>query len=181
MKKITYSLNYDKAIEAIVWLVNKKPLDIYRIGKIIFYAEKKHINKYARPIIGDIYKSGAYGPFPSGVCDLIHKTPFLGVEHIPLVESSFEVKYTPQATVSPKRKPDMDYFSGTDIECLEEAFWEIKDKSFPQIKKESHLEECYLETELKEYIDYEKFVDRHNPYREEIIKEMSETAPYLQV
>ncbi len=84
-------------------------------------------------------------------------------------------------TLLSKRKPDMDYFSGTDIECLEEAFVENVGKSYGQIKTESHKEECYLETELKENIDYEKFVDTDNPYREEIIKEMTETAPYLQV
>lgn len=181
MNKITYCLNYDKAIEAIVWLVNKKPLDIYHIGKIIFYAEKKHINKYARPIIGDIYRTGDYGPFPSGVFDLIRKTAFLDGKYIPLVERSFEVNYSPWAIVSPKREPDMDYFSGTDIECLEEAFVENVGKSFGQIKNESHKEECYLESEIGEYIDYEKFVNTDNPYREEIIKEMLETAPYLQV
>lgn len=49
--KVSYRINYEKAIEAIVWLVNEKPeIDLYHISKVLFYADKAHLNKYARPL-----------------------------------------------------------------------------------------------------------------------------------
>ncbi len=41
--RIDYRINYEKAIETIVWLASEKPgIDIYHLGKVLFYADKKH-------------------------------------------------------------------------------------------------------------------------------------------
>ena len=65
---VRYEISYDKAIEVLVWLANTKPgIDIYHVCKVLFYADKSHINKYLRPIIGDYYIKMDYGPVPSGV------------------------------------------------------------------------------------------------------------------
>jgi uncharacterized phage-associated protein len=48
-----YQMNYEKAIEVVVWLANKNPgIDIYHVAKILYYAEKTHLNRHGRPIIG---------------------------------------------------------------------------------------------------------------------------------
>jgi len=71
--QIKYRIDAEKAIETITLLSTLKPgIDLYHMGKIIFYAEKEHINRYARPIIGDKYICGKDGPFPSKVRDLVH-------------------------------------------------------------------------------------------------------------
>jgi len=50
---IIYRVNYNKAVEALVWIADQKPgVDIYHVAKVFFYADKKHVNRYARPILG---------------------------------------------------------------------------------------------------------------------------------
>lgn len=75
----------------------------------------------------------------------------------------------------------MEYFSETDIECLKESLDEYGEKSFDELRKLTHNERCYLETEMTQPIDYALMVDEDNPNRDEILEEMSETAPYIQV
>ena len=78
MDQIRFKISYDKAIEVLVWLAKMKPgIDIYHIAKVLFYADKMHINKYARPVIGDSYIKMPYGPVPSGVSDLIKRNPLI--------------------------------------------------------------------------------------------------------
>lgn len=181
-KKIVYNINYNKAIETIVWVASQKPeIDIYHVAKVLFYADKMHINRYARPIIGDTYKKVNYGPLLSGIHDLISEDPWLSPEYLELVADSFSVQKDPYPKIRALRSPNMEYFSETDIECLKESLDEYGEKSFDELRKLTHNERCYLETEMTQPIDYALMVDEDNPNRDEILEEMSETAPYIQV
>lgn len=75
----------------------------------------------------------------------------------------------------------MEHFSESDIECLKESLQKYGEKSFEELRKLTHNERRYLETEMTQPIDYALMVDEDNPNRDEIIEEMSETAPYVQV
>jgi len=181
-EKIRYRMNYDKAIEAIIWLAGKKPgIDIYHVVKIIFYADKMHINKYARPIIGDTYVCFDYGPLPSVIYDLLTENSWLGPEHLQRVNDSLNIERSPYPRIVAKRNPNMEYFSGTDLECFNKSFEEYIEKSFDELYNLTHNEKCYLETDLKQPIDYRLMVDEDNPLRDEIIKEISETSLYVRV
>lgn len=178
---IQYRINYTKAIETVLWLVSQKPdLDIYHIGKAIFYAEKCHLNKYARPIIGDIYQKGEYGPFPSTIRDIIQqKTEWLNPDQLRESIKAFEVVNNPYPTPIPKRLPNLNYFSGTDLECLTKALNEVGDLSFDELRDLTHEEESFLSAIENNQINYELLIDKDNPLRNEIIKEMRETNKYV--
>ncbi len=182
-RPIRYRMNYEKAIEAIVWLADQKSgIDIYHIVKVLFYADKKHINQYARPILGDTYICADYGPMPSGIRDLLTENSWLDPSYIQLVAASIKIIQTsPYMKVAALRKANLDYFSGTEIECLHKALKEYGDKSFSELKELSHDEKCYQETEFREPIDYSLMVDDDNPNREQLIKELADTAPYIQL
>lgn len=182
MSNIMYRINYTKAIEAIVWLANQRPgIDIYHIAKVLFYADKKHINRYARPIIGDTYVCMDYGPVPSGVYDLITENSWLNPEYLQLVSDSLIIKKSPYHKIAAAREPNMEFFSETDLNCLKESLEEYGDKPFRELTLLTHNERCYLETGPKQQIDYTLMVDDDNPNKEEIIKEMSETSLYVQI
>ncbi len=182
MANIKYHMSYRKAIEAIVWLGDKKPgIDIFHIAKVLFYADKLHINKYARPIIGDAYKNMEYGPVPSGVRDLITKDEWLNPNDVDLFKKSVTVNKSRYPSIKSLRAPNLDYFSGTDIECLEESLAKYGEKSFNELVALTHSEKCFLATEGGGMIDYSLMVDEENPNRDEILKNMSETSAYLQV
>ena len=112
----TFVLNAQKAIEAIVYLATKKPnMTQYYFMKMMFYADKYHLNMYGMPVIGDKYIKMANGPVPSFVLDAIHLddsklTPEICRE----IEESLSFKqYGRRIFTSAKRAPNMDSCSST--------------------------------------------------------------------
>ena len=178
---IRWQFDYDKAIEIIVWLGTKKPgIDIYHVAKVVYFAEKLHLNRYARPIVGDTYINMDHGQVPSGIRDLITENPWLSPDHLQKIADSFIVQKCPYPSLKSLREPDMDYFSGTDVQCLEESLEEQGGKSFDELRQMAHEEKSYLKTGLNQPIDYALLVDDDNPNREEILEEMNLTSFYLQ-
>jgi uncharacterized phage-associated protein len=180
--QIIYHVNYEKAIEALVWLADQKPgIDIYHVAKVLFYADKKHVNRYARPILGDTYVCMEYGPVPSGVRDLITEGSWLSPDYLQKASEALIVEKRPHSTLKAKRKPNLMHFSQTDLECLKESLSEYGERSFSELKELTHSEKCWIESGANQSIDYALFVDEDNPNRKEILDEMAETAAYIQV
>ncbi len=178
---IKYKVNSEKAIETILYLSTLKPgIDLYHIAKIIFYAEKEHINKYSRPIIGDKYICGKDGPFPSKIRDLVHgKESYLNIDDLQTIHKAINISKNEGEEfphIRPLREPNMDFFSESDIECLLEAFKIYGDLSFLGLRKLTHDELCYYESVRDKEIDYSLLVDEDNINRNDILNEMSETA-----
>lgn len=180
---IRFKISYDKATEAIVWLAWMKPgIDIYRVAKVLFYADKTHINKYARPVTGDTYIKMPYGPVPSGIRDLITENSWLSPKQLDKIRNSLVIdkssNYFKLATV---REPDMGYFSKSDIECLTDSLNKYGELTFDELYKLTHSEKCYYRTDPDDKIDYALLVDDDNPLRDEILEHMKETSQYIQV
>lgn len=181
---MSFHISYDKAIEAIVWLAEKRPgIDIYHIAKILFYADKLHLNKYGRPIIGDTYIKMPYGPAPSAVLDLIKKNDYTLTPHqIGKISEAITVeKEERYPSISPLRSPDLSYFSNTDIACLQESFDENIDLPFDDLVKSTHTEKCYIEASDGRPIDQKLMVDDDNTDCEDIRSYIEEFSAYVQV
>lgn len=176
--KVKYLLNWNKAVETIVWLAyHKAGLDVYHILKLLFFAEKKHINRYARPITGDIYFRLEHGPVASSIWDLAKGNEFVHPVYLKALNQSVDIEYPHSFTA--KREPCLDYFSKTELECLQEALEEYGDKSFDELWNLSHQEECWLKADANQPIDYILMIDEDNPLKEDIVREMQETSMYL--
>ena len=62
--------NVNKILDTICFVIaeareRSKSVDQYDIVKTIFLADKKHLNKYGRPITFDNYHAMKFGPVPS--------------------------------------------------------------------------------------------------------------------
>lgn len=181
--RIRFKISYDKAIEAIIWLSKMKPgIDIYHVAKVLFYADKMHINKYARPVVGDTYIRMPYGPVPSAVRDLITENQWLTPKQIEKIKNSLVIdKSDHYFKLAAVREPDMEYFSKSDIECLTDSLNKYGDLSFDELYDLTHSEKCYYETEQNDKIDYGFLIDENNPLKEEILKHMEDISQYIQV
>jgi len=179
--KITYRMNYEKAIEAIVWLANKYPdIDIYHVAKILYFAEKTHLNRYGRPIIGATYIRMDFGQVPSEVRDLITKNTWM-VEpnYLKRFSESIKINKEPYEKLTSLRNADINQFSDTDIECLEESLTKYGDLTFAQLKEISHTEQTWIDTEQNGTIDYLLLVDEENEDKEEIIEDIRALSQYV--
>ena len=176
-----YKISYNKAIEVIVWLANMQPgIDIYHVVKIMFFADKLHLNKYARPLVGDRYIKMQYGPVPSAIKDLITKNMWLSPQQSEKISTAIDIIDEKHYKIIPKRKADLSFFSKSDISCLTESFENYKNATFEELYTLTHQEPCYIEAEEKGSIDYALMVNNDNPNRDFIINHISETSQYLQ-
>jgi uncharacterized phage-associated protein len=153
-------------------------IDVYHVAKVIYYAEKKHLNKYAKPIIGDTYIRMSYGQVPSGIRDLITRKSWLDPHYLDYLTESLVVNKNPYENLTALREPKLEYLSNTDIECLEWSLKKYGKMSFLELKRESHKERTWLETEPNQPIDYRLMVDENNSNKKEIIEEIIATSQY---
>lgn len=109
---------------------------MHRISKILYFAERKHLARYGRSIVGDYFVAMKDGPVPSKTYDLMKaikgESPFCSADKF---RGNFEVK---GFLVHPQTPPDMDEFSESDVECINESLQENQDLTFGQLKSKSH-------------------------------------------
>ncbi len=175
--RIRFKFNNEKALNAILWLCQKKPgITFHTISKIIYYADKKHFVGYGRPVIGDVYAAMMAGPVPSGVYNLLKGDEImlesLGLEHRP-----FEVKQRYHVYVS-NTEVDCSVFSESDLEVLEESFAENSHLTFWQLVDKTHAEMDYAEAP-GHWMRYEDFLPTDMPNRCEIIEDLAGYAHRL--
>lgn len=128
----------------VLYVINKfNGVDILRLFKIIYFANKEHLAKYGRSIVNDDFRALELGPVPSAIYDAIKVSRgSKKAENYKL----FSPVYTSIETgdddlsyvISPKENPDMDELSLSDRECLDKSFQENKDKSFFELSLKSH-------------------------------------------
>ncbi len=179
-EKITFDVNINKTIETIVWLAKQKPgIDIYHVAKVLYFADKKHLNRYARPISGDTYIKMKDGPAPSLALDIINTNCLrFSQDVLDVIATSIETtgRYKNNYAL---RDPDMRYFSESDLECLQESFNENGHKSFDELRNATHDEPCYVQSEKNCSVDYLLMVDDDNPLGDDIKDHISSLSAYI--
>lgn len=137
----------EKALEAILYVASKAPVpDIYHVGKILYYADRAHLERYGRLITGDEYRAMKDGPVAENTYDIIKiaqgKGRFIpnGIE-VEDIKSALRVYEKAQDyRVEPLRSVDDEVFSDSDLQCIDEAIESIGNLSFGQIREMSHDE-----------------------------------------
>lgn len=145
----TLETSYKKATQALNFLAQKKDGKINKMKaiKLIFLADRLHLRKYGRPIIGDTYWAIKMGPVGSRVKRVAE------LATMPEDAFSYAKKYI-QPTDEKKhyvasiRAADIDVFSKTDLECLEAVYEQFGDKDQFELKDITH--------QYPEWIKHEK-------------------------
>jgi hypothetical protein len=69
---LRFAIDETKALEALVLVAKAWPeITPFFAAKVFFLAEKWHLNRFGRPIIGDTYVAMHDGPVPSAIYDII--------------------------------------------------------------------------------------------------------------
>lgn len=183
--RIRFRPNQDKVLEALVWLANECPnIDIFHINKVLFFADKGHLNKYGRPILGDSYVAMDDGPVASFVYDVAERDP-ARVSGSVLERASKALEYGSALRgnyicLRAKRAPDERVFSRTDIAELKAALAEYGRMSFDELWQRVHEEPSYLAAYRPngppQPIGYELLLDRSAPDYREAVEELEQTA-----
>lgn len=179
--KIRYRANPRKLLEALVWVTENCPKSYYHfILKTLFYADKFHLQKYGRPVTGDVYIKMPYGPVPSLAYDMLKQNENLPAQVLDEVQAALEVsKDGKYAAVSARRSPNFGVFSGTDLECLKDALNSCSPMGFEALTDLTHKERAWEEADMNQEMNFELFIDEDLPNRVELIEYIKETASCL--
>jgi len=114
--------------------------DFITVFKTLFLADKHHLATYGTPILGDWYAKLPWGPVPSLTYDVL--------EAIKTGENKDQFYCTPifeehlridgEYHIKPKLKANLSALSGSELECLDLAIEENKDKAPFELSKQSH-------------------------------------------
>ena len=138
-----FQFDIEKAILSLKFiLVNFEEFtaDFHKIFKILYFAEKMHLSKYGRAIIGDRYIAMKNGPVPSTVYDIfkiLKGESILKLDYVADISMDFKIidDYYVQLL---NRDFDIDIFSETEQECLIQSIEENKLLDFNTLTSKSH-------------------------------------------
>lgn len=131
--------SYKKATQALNFLARKKDGNVInkmKAIKLIYLADRLHLRKYGRPIVGDTYWAMKLGPVGSKT----KKAAELNLSEDTLLYTKKYIKPTDDkkhSLVSIK-ETDLNVFSKTDIECLEAVNTAFSDRDQFELAELTH-------------------------------------------
>jgi uncharacterized phage-associated protein len=164
-----------KVLEVILWLATERPgIDVYRVVKCAYYADKRHLNLYGRPIAGDWYEADEYGPLGQCIYGLLRGRP---LEALALELNGGPVPLSvgqQDHVVVAERDPNLAKLSTSDTEALRWAVENYAHLSFRELLELSHEEEAYQKADGGR-MRYEDMLDPA-PDRDRKALELAENA-----
>lgn len=168
-----YNANIAKALEVILWLAEREPeIDFHKVLELLYFADKYHLNKYGRPIVGGRYHAHECGPVCRPVYDLLVGEPLTVATVERNGELPFEVvgRYRLRA----QRSPNIRRLSESDIEALEDAYQRFGHLDFRDLTELGHEEPAYIKADGRE-MRYEDFLEE-SPDRGERAEDLAEIS-----
>jgi uncharacterized phage-associated protein len=144
--------SYKKATQALNLLARKKDGKINKMKaiKLIFLADRLHLRKYGRPIVGDMYwamKLGPVGSLTKNVAELSS----ISEEALAYAKKYIKPVDEKKQTFASIKQEDLSVFSKTDLECIESVYNKFSDKDQFELAEITH--------EFPEWIKHKKELD----------------------
>jgi len=160
---LRFAIDETKALEALVLVAKAWPgITPFFAAKVFFLAEKWHLNRFGRPIIGDTYVAMHDGPVPSAIYDII-KGNLDHFGNAQEIEDALQISQSHRwPTVEARRDPTADILSETDIACLTEAIAFCQQRGFKVLSDMTHAEPAWREAwerQPNSFMDCEPLID----------------------
>ena len=153
MAEIKYQFSSEKFIQALAYLAaaGLPQLSKLKVAKLLYFCDKYHLLKYGRPVMGDVYFCLENGPVPSSSLDCMsnaiaaicikgHTDSFLDT-FAQYIEVNQKPKYPEFVS---KAVPEMDLFSGSEIEALDRTIEEFGMLSPWMLRRLSHDDPTWI-------------------------------------
>ncbi len=150
MSEIRFSFNLQKLVHSIAFFSAKGVSDLtkLKVAKLLYFADKEHLLRYGRPILGDVYYCLQYGPVPSVALNEMNdalQAPEVGSDHSD--ERQFEAILSVKSPLwsrnryfVAKKGFDENVFSKSEIEVLDHVSLKYGSKSAGELVNLTHLE-----------------------------------------
>jgi uncharacterized phage-associated protein len=147
---IRFNMNKQRAIEAVLWIIQNGESDMHKIWKMLYSAEKYHLNEYGCPITGDQYAAMKYGVVPVRLYDETG------------TDACAAFFFRQGNSLIANRKPNMDYLSQSHIEALTRGFDEYFGLDFNAVTVKNHEDPAWAKNHVcgkRNLIPYEDIIE----------------------
>ena len=150
-----------------------EPLDFHTILKTAYFADKRMLNKYRRPIFGATYRAMNYGPVPVEIYEMLKCEPYylseLDLDDYPWERKGYRVKLIESSRCNEILNPTG--IAEADLIFLAQEFERSRGMSFNQRTKETHQMDWVRGIKHPDNrMAYEDMIADDNPNREEILE-----------
>lgn len=128
------------SLHSLLYILNQFDdfVDFHKVFKILYFADQKHLAAYGSSISEEKYIAMNNGPVPSTAYDILKALKGLGLAKSYQDFFSRFIEINGNYKVKSKVNADLDYFSLSEINCLNESIKENKDKNFSFLTDKSH-------------------------------------------
>lgn len=177
MRTIRFKFSPVKARAAIHWMISEKQsVDLHTLLKACYFADKKHLNDFRRPIFGAIYRAMRFGPVPIEIYEMAKGEAIwlaeLGVDHYPWRLDGYRLGLVGNEI------PDISVLSESDMEAIQDGFARSCEMTFNERTSATHSSD-WQAAELG-YMRYEDMID-DSPQKEELVAYLRESARYIRL
>lgn len=130
-----------KCVELILYVSSRCP-DMYKLLKILYFADKEHLNEYGRLMCDDNYEAMKHGPVPIGAYEILRMAKGDSV-FPPETDVTSAITVSEDNSVKPSRDYNDELISESEIECLDLSIEKYGEMSFQELKELSHQDEAY--------------------------------------
>lgn len=127
----------EKATAAIGYLVKSTGADLYSVMKMLYLADKEHLQCYGRTISGDQYVAMQKGPVPDrayNLCKFIRGQR----DHFDAMPTARDWLRLNHNNFEILREPDLDELSNSDVAALDKAASVYKNGGWRAVYQASH-------------------------------------------
>jgi len=126
-----FNYNFDKSRAAILYIAKTLggSIDYHYFFKILYYANKKHLANYGRPVVADKILAMEYGPVTSNILNYLNELRHGNISDPNIIIDNTNIKIN--------GKPDLDEFSKTDLECINDGIKNVS-RNFNKRTQDSH-------------------------------------------
>lgn len=131
------SFNANKAVAAIGYLVQQTGADLYSVMKMLYLADRAHLERFGRTVTGDEYVAMKNGPVPDrayNLCKFVRHER----EHFDAAPHARELLRMEEHRIELLAEPDLEELSRSDISALAEAAAIYHRGGWRAVLRESH-------------------------------------------
>lgn len=144
-----------KALEVILYIAQRvQDAGFHKLSKILYFADRQHLQEFGRFICGDRYIAMQHGPVPSGIYDILKAIRNGSEWHPDYNELQLGLEVFHNYKLRPRRDANLDHLSESDRQCLDASIAKHDAMSFGQLTTLSH-DEAYESADFNDEINIE--------------------------
>ena len=134
----------EKAVEMVLYLAQRiDDPTVMKICKLMYFADKHHLDQWGQFLCGDDYVAMEHGPVPTDVYDMLKKAQVKGSEDFEIYLKKEPYQKKPQPHIKPLREENMDMISEAARQSLDWVLCEYGAMRIGRLYEIAHEEEAW--------------------------------------